>query len=66
MFLDSDFIIIRGYNKFVKGDNPAVEEVEEAEKLNPVGPQFNADSAYAFTKAQCDFGYRVQRGGSCR
>lgn len=47
-----------GYNKFVKSDNPAVEEVEEVEKLNPVGPQFNADSAYAFTKAQCDFGYR--------
>ena len=34
------------------------EETEELEKLNPVGPVFNADSAYAFTKAQCDFGPR--------
>lgn len=36
----------------------AVEDTEEAEKVNPVGPAFNADSAYAFTKAQCDFGPR--------
>lgn len=34
------------------------EEAEEAEKVRPVGPAFNADSAYAFTKAQCDFGPR--------
>ena len=35
-----------------------VEEIDEVEKANPVGPVFNADSAYAFTKAQCDFGPR--------
>lgn len=35
-----------------------VEETDEIEKVNPVGPAFNADSAYAFTKAQCDFGPR--------
>lgn len=34
------------------------EEAEEMEKVQPVGPAFNADSAYAFTKAQCDFGPR--------
>lgn len=34
------------------------EETEEVEKVEPVGPAFNADSAYAFTKAQCDFGPR--------
>lgn len=26
--------------------------------LNPVGPDFNADTAYALTQAQCDFGPR--------
>ena len=35
-----------------------IEETEEVAKVNPVGPSFNADSAYAFTKAQCDFGPR--------
>ncbi|EHO69666.1 M28 family peptidase [Segatella maculosa] len=35
-----------------------VEEIDEVEKAAPVGPVFNADSAYAFTKAQCDFGPR--------
>lgn len=35
------------------------EEIEEVESLQPVGPAFNADSAYAFTKAQCDFGPRA-------
>ena len=35
-----------------------VEEIDEVEKADPVGPVFNADSAYAFAKAQCDFGPR--------
>ncbi len=35
-----------------------VEETEALEKVNPVGPAFNADSAFAFAKAQCDFGPR--------
>lgn len=39
--------------------SPDVQEVEEAEKLNPVGPTFNADSALAFCEAQCDFGPRI-------
>ena len=39
--------------------SPDVQEVEEAEKLNPVGPTFNADSALAFCEVQCDFGPRI-------
>ena len=38
--------------------SPDIEEMEEAEKVKPVGPAFNADSAYAFTQSQCDFGPR--------
>ena len=30
----------------------------------PVGPTFNADSAYAFTAAQCDFGPRVMNSAA--
>lgn len=37
-------------------DNTA--QTDDVERLAPVGPTFNADSAYAFTKAQCDFGTR--------
>lgn len=33
-------------------------EMAAAEKLNPTGPTFNADSAYAFIAAQCAFGPR--------
>ena len=39
--------------------SPEAQEVEEAEKLNPVGPAFNADSAFAYCQAQCDFGPRT-------
>lgn len=39
--------------------SPDVQEVEEAKKLNPVGPTFNADSALAFCEVQCDFGPRI-------
>lgn len=39
--------------------SPDVQEVEEATKLNPVGPTFNADSALAFCEVQCDFGPRI-------
>lgn len=35
------------------------DEAEAMEKVAPVGPAFNADSAYAFTQAQCDFGPRA-------
>lgn len=34
------------------------EDTDEVEKVEPVGPQFNADSAFAMVKAQCDFGPR--------
>ena len=44
--------------KSMSGDTSQVAEMEETEKVNPVGPTFNADSAYAFCAAQCDFGYR--------
>ena len=38
---------------------PQVEEIEEEEEaLSPAGPAFDADSAYAFVQAQCDFGPR--------
>lgn len=33
-------------------------DVEALESLNPVGPAFCADSAFTFTKTQCDFGPR--------
>lgn len=36
-----------------------VEETEEVEKVNPIGPQFNADSAIFYCKSQCDFGPRT-------
>ena len=39
--------------------SPEVLETEEAEKLSPVGPAFNADSALAYCAAQCDFGPRT-------
>ena len=39
--------------------SPDVQEVEEAEKLNPLGPAFNADSAFAYCDAQCQFGPRT-------
>ncbi len=34
-------------------------EMAAAEKLNPKGPTFNPDSAYAFVAAQCAFGPRA-------
>lgn len=34
-------------------------EMAAAEKLNPTGPTFNADSAYTFIAAQCAFGPRA-------
>uniref|UniRef100_A0AB33JC92 M28 family peptidase n=1 Tax=Prevotella sp. GTC17260 TaxID=3236796 RepID=A0AB33JC92_9BACT len=40
------------------GQGEMLPETEEVEKVSPVGPAFNADSAYAFTQAQCDFGPR--------
>ncbi len=39
--------------------SPETEDVEALEKTNPVGPAFDADSAYAFCQQQCDFGPRA-------
>ena len=39
--------------------SPETEDVEALEKTNPVGPVFDADSAYAFCQQQCDFGPRA-------
>ena len=38
---------------------PETEDVDELEKINPVGPAFDADSAFAFCQAQCNFGPRA-------
>lgn len=44
----------------VECDNShSIDDTEEMEKVKPVGPEFNVDSAYAFVKAQCDFGPRA-------
>ena len=53
-------LAIGGLHYYKNADSKVqnVEETEEVAKVNPVGPSFNADSAYAFTKAQCDFGPR--------
>jgi len=49
-----------GYN-FAKDKiaSPGVDEVEEVEKVKPVGPSFDADSAFAFCDIQCQFGPRI-------
>ncbi len=53
-------LAIGGLHYYKNADSKVqnIEETEELAKVNPVGPSFNADSAYAFTKAQCDFGPR--------
>lgn len=53
-------LAIGGLHYYKNADSKVqnIEETEEVAKVNPVGPSFNADSAYAFTKEQCDFGPR--------
>ena len=53
-------LAIGGLHYYKNADSKVqnIEETEEVAKVNPVGPSFNADSAYAFSKAQCDFGPR--------
>ena len=53
-------LAIGGLHYYKNADSKVqnIEETEEVAKVNPVGPSFNADSAYAFIKAQCDFGPR--------
>ena len=54
-------IAIYGWSGFKRGWNGGADaawsEAEEEESVR-VGLEFNADSAYAFTKTQCDFGPR--------
>lgn len=50
--------VYKGWREAAGAGSNEAEETEEAEKLAPVGPEFNADSAYAFVRAQCDFGPR--------
>lgn len=47
---------IYGVNKHI--ENESVTSTEETERVSPVGPAFNADSAYAYTATQCAFGPR--------
>lgn len=41
------------------GHADSIDMEESMDKIDPVGPAFCADSAYAFTQAQCDFGPRA-------
>lgn len=43
---------------YMHANEPKAGIEENAVQIQPVGPAFNADSAYLFTKAQCDFGPR--------
>ena len=51
--------IAYGWSTIKALTSPKTEDVDELEKTNPVGPAFDADSAYAFCQAQCDFGPRA-------
>lgn len=44
---------------FLPSNKAEVSETEEIEKEQPVGPDFNADSAYIYLQEQCDFGPRT-------
>lgn len=44
---------------FLPLNKAEVSETEEIEKVQPVGPDFNADSAYIYLQEQCDFGPRA-------
>ena len=41
------------------GNNNSTADTDTVAAVKPVGPKFNADSAYAFTAAQCNFGPRT-------
>ena len=51
--------IAYGWSTIQALTSPETEDIDELEKTNPMGPAFNADSAYAFCQAQCDFGPRA-------
>lgn len=50
--------VYHGWRDAARNGDPSLDDTDDTEKVEPVGPQFNADSAYAFTQAQCDFGPR--------
>ena len=52
------FIAGAAFN-FLPSNKAEVSETEEIEKVQPVGPDFNADSAYIYLQEQCDFGPRT-------
>ena len=44
---------------FLPSNKAEVSETEDIEKVQPIGPDFNADSAYIYLQEQCDFGPRT-------
>ena len=40
-------------------NNNTTSDADTATTAHPIGPKFNADSAYAYTAAQCEFGPRT-------
>ena len=52
-------LIAAGIYFFGTPEQNIVQNTEDLDKVNPVGPQFLADSAYAFCEAQCAFGPRT-------
>lgn len=51
------FLLFNGV-LFPQMASPDADMAEMEEKVEPAGPAFSADSAYAFIQAQCNFGYR--------
>lgn len=49
---------------FLPSNKAEVSETEEIEKVQPVGPDFNADSAYIYLQEQCNFGPRTMNSTS--
>lgn len=52
-------LIVGAAFNFLPSNKAEVSETEEIEKVQPVGPDFNADSAYIYLQEQCDFGPRT-------
>lgn len=48
-----------GWHSTRENASTAENTIQTAESTQPVGPAFEADSAYAYIKAQCDFGPRI-------
>lgn len=50
------------WNSIFNNDDVITEETEQVS--SPVGPTFNADSAYVYCQAQCDFGPRIMNSNA--